>query len=282
MLTPARSISVKHTAKRILPAIVVDAYMWLMNKPRGQQSNLPEVSSDYMLIDPSTAQSGEFRGWCDPGVATRQDAGYRALVQQMYAGQPRQDLLAAAEAISCTGLKNGVILEVGCGSGYYSEILSYLLQQKVRYVGMDYSQAMIRLAKGHYPDRHFVTGDGTSLPFADRMFDIVLNGVSLMHILNYENAIAETRRVTRQWCIFHTVPVLQQRSTTLLCKKAYGEAIVEVIFNEGEFRGLLEQNGLAVRRVLDSIPYDLSVVLHELTKTKTYVCEVLAHCSIST
>ena len=282
MLTLSRSISIKNTAKRILPAIVVDAYMWLMSKPRRQKSNSSEVSSDYVLIDLSTAQSGQFSGWCDPGVAMRQDAGYRALVQQMYAGQPRQDLVAVAEAISCTGLKNGVILEVGCGSGYYCEILSYLLQQKVHYVGLDYSQAMIRLAKDHYPDRHFVTGDGTSLPFPDRMFDIVLNGVSLMHILNYENAIAETRRVARQWCVFHTVPVLQQRSTTLLRKKAYGEAIVEVIFNEGEFCGLLEQNGLAVRRVLDSIPYDLSSVLDEMTKTRTYVCEVLTHCSIST
>src|SRR5215475_1724679 len=131
MTTLARGISIKNTAKHILPAIVVDAYMWLMRKPRRRRSNLSEASSDYVLIDISTAQSGEFRGWCDPRVAMRQDAGYRALVQQMYAGQARKDLVAAAEAIGYTGLKNGVILEVGCGSGYYCEILSYLLQQKV-------------------------------------------------------------------------------------------------------------------------------------------------------
>src|SRR5215510_8744260 len=239
MLTLSRSISIKNTAKRILPAIVVDAYMWLMSKPRRQKSNSSEVSSDYVLIDLSTAHSGQFSGWCDPRVAMRQDTGYRALVQQMYAGRPRQDLVVAAEAISCTGLKNGIILEVGCGSGYYSEILSYFLQQKVRYVGVDYSQAMIRLAKDHYPDRHFVTGDGTALPFADRMFDIVLNGVSLMHILDYENAIAETRRVARQWCIYHTVPVLQQRNTTILRKKAYGQPTIEIIFNEKALLSLL-------------------------------------------
>jgi len=60
-----------------------------------------------------------------------------------------------------------------------------------------------------------------------------------MHVLEYRQAIAESVRVTRKWCIFHTVPVMLYRSTTLLQKRAYGEPVVEIIFNQAELEALL-------------------------------------------
>ncbi len=231
------------------------------------------TSTDYQVIDLETATSTRYDGWHERSVADRQDVAYRGLIREMYAGRPRADLLVAAEALRRTGLGCPFILEVGCGSGYYSEILPYLLRRPVRYVGLDYSEAMICLARARYPDHPFLVGDATSLPFADGTFDVVLNGVSLMHILRYEAAIAESRRVGRRWCIFHTVPVLQHRKTTVLRKVAYGRSTIEVVVNEDELNTLLAQAGLAVRYVLDSIPYNLQAVLNEPTVTKTYVCE---------
>jgi ubiquinone/menaquinone biosynthesis C-methylase UbiE len=207
-------------------------------------------------------------------VTERQDAAYGALIQEMYAGQPRQDFLVAAEAVRFTGMDDPLILEVGCGSGYYSEILSYFLGRSVRYVGLDYSAAMLQLARKRYPEQAFVLADATALPFAEGTLDIAMNGVSLMHILSYETAIAEARRVAARWCIFHTVPVLRNRQTTFLQKKVYGEPAFEVIFNEAELHQILEQGGLVVRQVLESIPYELKLVVGEPTVTKTYVCEV--------
>lgn len=241
-----------------------------------RRGHLREIhaSMEYALIDPETAKSNSYDGWRDEAVAERQEAAWRPLVEQMYSGQPREDLVGAAEAVRRTGLADPLLLEVGCGSGYYSEILSHLLGHPMRYLGLDYSPAMIRLALGRYPGRPFLVGDATALPFADASVDILLNGVSLMHILNYRAAISESRRVARQWCIFHNVPVLQYRETTILRKRAYGEMTVEVIFNEGELRQLLGATGLAIREVMDSIPYDLRAVLGEPTTTRTYVCEV--------
>lgn len=232
------------------------------------------VSTDYALMDPQTAIASKFDGWYTTSVARRQDAAYRALVQEMYAGRPRQDFIAAAEAVRLTGTTDASILEVGCGSGYYSEILSHLLGRRLRYVGLDYSPAMIGLAQRRYHDDPFVVGDAIGLPFAEGGFDTVLNGVSLMHILRYEMAIAESRRVARRWCIFHTVPVLQSRETTILRKNAYGQPTIEIIFNEVHLCRLLEQQGLAVRHHLKSVPYSLDAVLGEPTVTRTYVCEV--------
>jgi ubiquinone/menaquinone biosynthesis C-methylase UbiE len=231
-------------------------------------------STDYELIDAEAAAAGGFDGWYDTEVAERQDAAYRALIRQMYAGRPRQDFVAAAEAVRLTGKTDDSILEVGCGSGYYSEILSHLLKRRGRYVGVDYSPAMISLAQKHYPSSPFVVGDAIALPFADGAVETVLNGVSLMHVLRYELAVAESRRVARRWCIFHTVPVLQSRETTILRKSAYGQPTIEIIFNEAHLCHLLEQQGLAVRHHLKSVPYSLDAVLGEPTVTRTYVCEV--------
>lgn len=234
---------------------------------------LTPSSAEYELIDSRTATQESFNGWHDHAVAERQDSAYRILIQQMYAGQPRQDFVVAADAVRCTGIANPLILEVGCGSGYYSEILPHLLRRPVRYVGLDYSLAMIRLARKRYSNYPFMVGDAAALPFPDGTFDTVLNGVSLMHILSYESAISESRRVARRWCIFHTVPVLQRRETTIMRKRAYGGPTVEIIFNEKDLRNLLEKHGLAVRHILDSIPYNLEATLNEPTVTRTFVCE---------
>ena len=257
--------------------------LWLRKMNRFLNYLLPGVrkseprtraSADYSLLSRDAAADGQFKSWHDHSVTERQDAVYRKLIQEMYAGQPRQDFLAAAEAVRCTGMDDPLILEVGCGSGYYSEILSHLLDRSVRYLGLDYSAAMLELARKRYPEQAFVLADGTALPFAEGTLDIVMNGVSLMHILSYETAITEARRIAGRWCIFHTVPVVRELETTFLSKKAYGEKTVEVIINEGELHQLFEKSGLVVRHTLKSIPYDLGSVLGESTRSRTYVCQI--------
>lgn len=233
-----------------------------------------DASADYDLVSPEAPASETLDAWRRRDVAERQEAAYTALLQKMYAGQPRQDFVVAAEAIRDTDLINPLLLEVGSGSGYYGEILSHLLRRPVRYVGLDYSLAMIQLALQRYPARNFIVANAVQLPFATGTFDIVLNGVSLMHIPNYQAAVSESRRVARKWCILHTVPLIQRRQTTFLTKRAYGEKTIEVIFNKSELDHLLKQNGLLIRHIYDSIPYDLETILGEPTVTKTYLCEV--------
>ena len=232
------------------------------------------ASADYAIIDPQVAGEEKYDGWRNRDVAIRQDAAFHELIQQMYVGRPRRDLLAAAEAIRCTGVENPSVLEVGCGSGYYSEILSHLLGYNVQYLGVDYSTDMIHLAAHRYPSKPFVVGDATSLAFDDNSFDLVFNGVSLMHILNYPAAIAESSRVARSWCIFHTVPVQKNRETMVLRKRAYGEPTIEVIYNEIELHLAFEKNGLKIEHILDSISYNLDFILNVQILSKTYVCKI--------
>lgn len=97
-----------------------------------------------------------------------------------------------------------------------------------------------------------------------------------MHLVGYREALRESRRVARKWCIFHTIPVTRTRSTTLIKKYAYNSPVVEVVFNLEEFEALIAENNLAIRGVLKNIPHDyLSETVHEQVVVQTYVCEAM-------
>ena len=93
------------------------------------------------------------------------------------------------------GRQAGRILEAGCGTGY----LSRLLQEERAWpvVPMDISGEGLRHARALGVERA-VQGDVTSLPFADRSFDLVLSLDVLTHLPRGEEqtAIREMARVT--------------------------------------------------------------------------------------
>jgi SAM-dependent methyltransferase len=213
-------------------------------------------------------------GFKQDSVAALQEATFSPILEQLREGKPREDFVALAKAIEFTRISHPSIVEVGCGNGWNWEVLTRLYARPFDFLGLDYSAAMVSQARLKYPEAAFVVADATALPFRDSAFDILISGTVLMHLLDYRAAIRESRRVARAWCIFHTVPILRRRSTTVLQKQAYGQAVVEVAFNEAEFCNLLEGNGFIVRKVLPSLPYDLCQVVGEHTVTRTYICEV--------
>jgi ubiquinone/menaquinone biosynthesis C-methylase UbiE len=215
-------------------------------------------------------------GWREDEVAAAQYAAFAPLLQRMRKGSPREDFVALAEAVRSTEIENPLLIETGCGSAWNAEVLAYLLQRPFRYIGMDYSAAMTALGQQHYPDLALVVGDATTLPFRDQSCDILVAGTVLMHLVGYREALRESRRVARRWCIFHTIPVTQTRPTTLIKKYAYNSLVVEVVFNLEEFETLIARNNLAIRRVLKNIPHDyLSETVHERVVVQTYVCEAI-------
>jgi ubiquinone/menaquinone biosynthesis C-methylase UbiE len=256
-------------AKFVLPRSIQAAIRDRL--PGRRQSS--SASQEYLVIE-SGAKQSDMDGWQAKDVSERQIAAFAPVLKEMHAGRPRADFAAAAEAVRLTGLADPLVIEVGCGSGWNSEVLDTLLGRKIRYIGFDYSMSGLIVGKRVYPKMTFGVGDATALPLVDRCCDVLLSGTVLMHVFDYNRAISESQRVTRSWAIFHTVPVLQRRETTVLSKLAYGGKTIEIIFNEGHLRDLIAGCGMKIRHVLNSVAYDLQSVLGESTTTKTYVCEV--------
>jgi SAM-dependent methyltransferase len=232
------------------------------------------ASSDYRMLGSQEEARGitaSSSGWLAARTVTRQERAYQGLIAAMKRGEARLDFKVAAEAIAATGIANPRVLEVGCGSGYYSEVFATLFTGGVRYTGIDYSDAMIARARARYPSTAWEVADATRLPYADGAFDVIFNGVSLMHIVDYQAAIREAARVASCYCIFHTVPVFAEYRTTFLRKNAYGAPVLEIVFNKPELMSICEGAGLRLEREWPCIPYDVYEVTGHHSTTETYL-----------
>ena len=232
------------------------------------------TSTDYRVLSgveearSAIASSG---GWLAARTVERQERAYQGLIAAMKAGEPRLDFTVAAEAVAATAIAAPRLIEIGCGSGYYSEVFSTLLPKGINYTGIDYSDAMIARAHAHYPATTFEVADATRLPYEDGAFDIAFNGVSLMHIVDYPAAIREAARVAARFCILHTVPVFDDHQTAFLKKYAYGAPVVEIIFGKQELMSLCDEAGLRLERTWPCIPYDVAGVTGHRSTTETYL-----------
>lgn len=84
------------------------------------------------------------------------------------------------------------VLEVGCGSGY----LSNLLEMKNEVTAVDFVEQPS--FKAINDGTRFIVADATSLPFSDNTFDVVVCTHTLEHVRNINKAIEELRRVSTE------------------------------------------------------------------------------------
>lgn len=259
--------------KAILPAWVRDVLRGWINRCTWATHRRGPLST-YKVLE-GEAYSCPNHAWQDPAVARRQHAAFVPLVRQMREGTLREDFVALIDVMNKVSATDPLVAEVGCGSAWNKEVLLRSQHRSLRYVGVDVGLEMLKIARLEDSTTRVLVGTAEKLPLKNQSVDVVISGTVLMHLLSYETAIHESRRVTKRWCIFHTVPVLNRRATTILQKEAYGQPTVEVIFNEADLREVFQSAGLAVREVASSLAYDLRSVLGEPSVTKTFLCEVV-------
>ncbi len=96
-------------------------------------------------------------------------------------------------------LKKGEnILDLGCGNGRFYNIFQ---EKKVKYIGIDKSQQLVRLAMKKYPLADFREGDAFNLPFPDNYFDKIFSIAVLHHIPSEElrlKFLKEAKRVLKK------------------------------------------------------------------------------------
>jgi ubiquinone/menaquinone biosynthesis C-methylase UbiE len=161
------------------------------------------------------------------------------------------------------------LLEVGCSSGYYAEAFE-IKSLPVLYSGCDFSPAFVALARRCYPALDFRVADATALNYPDASFDIVVSGCCLLHIRDYDRAIADAARVARHHVVFHRTPVVHLAPTRFFTKLAYGVKTLEIHFNEDELVKCMHRHGL---RVVAIVTLNASWHNGDANATKTYLCE---------
>ena len=209
--------------------------------------------------------------WKDGDLPVRQ----RELVERQLAAYRRGGVVDVFDVMvkSIDSLRDGVskmrVLEVGCSSGYYSEVFD-IAGLDLEYSGCDYSEAFIAMALQRYPGLNFDVQDATMLGYADNTFDVVISGCCLLHIPDYQVALAETARVTSRYAIIHRTPVVLGRPNKYYRKRAYGVETVEIHFNEPQFLQLLMDKGL---EILATYTLDETMMQGIGSATRTYVCQ---------
>ena len=107
------------------------------------------------------------------------------------------DAEAIAEAVRRPTMKfvaTKTAVDLCCGQGNAAEAL---VGRRCHVVGIDFSPAMLTLARHRVPTSTFFEGDAQDLPFTDAEFDIVVSNVGVCHVPDQPRALSEIRRVLR-------------------------------------------------------------------------------------
>ncbi len=250
---------------------------YVLRAMRDSLSPHASVSSRYVSLQGEQADAEGQRlrnAWRDDALPVRQRELVDQQLAQYRAGTSIDVFDVFADSIrSLPELIPGMtLLEVGCSSGFYSEVIK-ISELPVDYSGCDYSDAFIQLARRCYPSIGFSVEDATALSYADQSYDIVVSGCCLLHIPEYAKAVEETVRVARQYAIFHRTPVVWGQPEQWYRKQAYGIETVEIHFNESEFLDLLARNGLELINTYSVSEEPRYAAGTPGRATRTYVCK---------
>lgn len=229
-----------------------------------------------MLSHPEyNAFAQEISGWDTPSVAAIQHASFRHLLDEFKAGRQRGDMRALTQIFHKIAGPGSTVLEEGCGSGYNSELIRLAAGPDVQYTGIDIAHSMVNLARQTYPGDTFEVMQSENLRYEDGQFDIVLNGASLMHTIDYDKALDEARRVASRYVVLHTVTVADTEANVHFEKNAYGSRVPEVCFSAKTLNKMLDDHRLMPVQIEDSIQYDLSQVVGVPSRSVSVACYCL-------
>lgn len=136
------------------------------------------------MSETDTFAALEKREWSDAGVA---QSYARAFAQAADMVVPH--IVAAVEAES--GIE---ALDLCCGHG---NVTAGLIGCGARVTGLDFSPAMLAMARDTVPEARFVEGDAMNLEFDDAEFDVVTIGFGMPHVPDPPRVLREARRVLR-------------------------------------------------------------------------------------
>jgi len=155
------------------------------------------------------------------------------------------DLLRRIQLERGQDLRDAALLDVGCGTGTTDR---HLVGEVRTLHGVDISEGMLAMARQNVPGAHFLSYDGTTLPFDRATFDVVVAICALHHVppAEREHFVAELTRVTRPGGL---VAIFEHNPTNPLTRRAVRRCELDVgveLLSAGEVKQLLGASGAEV------------------------------------
>ena len=213
------------------------------------------ISRGYQGLSNNDQLTELSQAWKNPAIPERQRALVEVQLEELYQGKINPVFQVLADLLDAIISPNGCVLEIGCSSGYYYEILEYLLNRRLDFSGVDFSETFIEMARCMYPNATFETADGAALPYGDGTFPCVISSCILLHTLNFRDHIRETARVAQAYVVAHRTPICRQSATQVMKKLAYDVETIELRFNETEFVQAFLDEGLILDRCIEYQSY---------------------------
>jgi SAM-dependent methyltransferase len=135
-----------------------------------------------MSFDPETVRAFEHAGW--QKAAAHYDGTFAAATREFF-----EPLLDAPEIRPGT-----VVLDLCCGTG---QLTARAADRGATASGLDFSPAMLAVARTAHPVQRFTEGDAEAMPFPDASFDAVVSSFGIHHVPRPERALAEVFRMLR-------------------------------------------------------------------------------------
>ncbi len=144
-------------------------------------------------------------------------------------------------------LNKGKIIDVGCGSGRDSEMLT---NSGYKCVGVDFSEEMIGRAKNRIPEGTFFEMDFFDMKFADNTFDGFWAAASLLHVArkDIKDVLSEIKRIVKDdGTGFISIKEKRKLDEGYIDHRNYKDIKRYFVFyDQSEFANILKMSGFEV------------------------------------
>lgn len=101
----------------------------------------------------------------------------------------------------CPTQQAGTLLDLGCGTGYFSNVLKNTFPQSTL-LGVDLAEGMLLQAKRTINNVAWLAGDAENLPFKNNSVDIVFSNLALQWCHDFVKVLNEVYRVLKSGGLF--------------------------------------------------------------------------------
>lgn len=101
----------------------------------------------------------------------------------------------------CSTQQMSTLLDLGCGTGYFSNVLKNMFPQSTL-LGLDLAEGMLLQAKRTINNVTWLAGDAENLPFKSNSVDIIFSNLALQWCHDFTKVLDEVYRVLKSGGLF--------------------------------------------------------------------------------